>query len=395
MKNRIWFAGILGLATVAPAFAQTDDAAPTAATNSNWVGTQGLGDPLTANIDVQTGPNDLRCLGVMKAWGKFWVSGAGNGGGGADQKIHRYDLNGTFEISFQQSTASSPLWGGRDFAVNEAANTFWLGSEAGEINEYSHSGGNISWVRRYSYPTLGTVRALGRNPNTGRFYCADFRSAIREFDLATGNIVATYSNVNNLAFYGFSWDAVNNTIWGWSQDGAPLARATEFDPATWLPTGRTFQGFDPGFVTNIAGGCHVYCDDPRNPGRLAMVGLHQGDIDFITVYDMDAACGGGGYTVTITGVCPGRVNLAWAGADPNRQQGILFARNTGNFTIQSGPCAGTQLGLGTNQLQLYNVIGTGTGSGNVNANAGQGACRGFVQLIQTHSCATSNVAQVP
>ncbi len=101
------------------------------------------------------------------------------------------------------------------------------------------------------------------------------------------------------------------------------------------------------------------------------------------------------YTCTITGTCPGTVRLAWAGAQPNRQQGILFARNTGNYTIGSGTCAGTQLGLGTNQLQLYNTIGTGSGSGSVNANAGPGACGGFVQLIQVPGCITSNVAQVP
>ncbi|MCL4196603.1 MAG: hypothetical protein KJZ69_03850 [Phycisphaerales bacterium] len=105
--------------------------------------------------------------------------------------------------------------------------------------------------------------------------------------------------------------------------------------------------------------------------------------------------GGGGYTADITGTCPGQVTLSWGGADPNRQQGIVFARNTGNFVIPNGPCQGTQLGLGTSGLQLYNVIGTGNGGGSVNANAGSGACRGFVQLIQTHSCAVSNVAQVP
>ncbi len=104
---------------------------------------------------------------------------------------------------------------------------------------------------------------------------------------------------------------------------------------------------------------------------------------------------GGGYTCSITGTCPGTVRLSWSGAQPNRNQGILFARNTGNYTIQSGPCQGTQLGLGTNQLQLYNTIGTGSGAGSVNAQAGQGACRGFVQLIQVPGCQTSNVAQVP
>ena len=374
----------------APAFCQVDEAAPAASVYSEFIGTDGLGDPLTGTLDVQTGPNDLRCLGVMKAWGKFWVSGAGDGSGGVAQKIHRYDLNGNFESSFQQSTASSPLWGGRDFAVNEAGNVFWLGSEAGEINEYSHSGGNISWVRRYSYPALGIVRALGRNPNTGRFYCADFRSVIREFDITNGTVVNTFSNLNNLAFYGFSWDAVNNTIWGWSQDGTPLVRATEFDPASFVPTGREFQGFDPGFVTNIAGGCHIYCDDPRNPGRVAMVGLHQGDFDFITVYDMDAACGGGGFAITLSGPCPGSKTLSWTGAGSG-QMGIVIGNAQGNTTIPFGPCQGTVLGI-RGSLLLYNVIGTQGGAGQVSGTVGGNACGKFVQCINTGTCNTSNVA---
>ncbi len=104
---------------------------------------------------------------------------------------------------------------------------------------------------------------------------------------------------------------------------------------------------------------------------------------------------GARYTCSITGTCPGTVRLSWSGARPNIQQGIVFARNTGNFVIPSGPCQGTQLGLGTNQLQLYNTIGTGNGAGSVNAQAGPGACGGFVQLIQVPGCQTSNVAQVP
>ncbi len=122
-----------------------------------------------------------------------------------------------------------------------------------------------------------------------------------------------------------------------------------------------------------------------------------GTVGNVAAFDnMDIAAGGPPpYTCAISGTCPGTVRLSWSGARPSIQQGILFARNTGNFTIQSGPCQGTQLGLGTNQLQLYNMIGTGNGAGSVNAQAGQGACRGFVQLIQVPGCQTSNVAQVP
>jgi len=102
---------------------------------------------------------------------------------------------------------------------------------------------------------------------------------------------------------------------------------------------------------------------------------------------------GGGYVLSLTGECPGTVRLEWSGADPDRQQGILIARNTGNVVVPNGPCQGTQLGLGAKRLRLHRIISTGEGVGAVSAETQ--ACGWYVQLIQTHSCATSNVAQVP
>ncbi len=106
--------------------------------------------------------------------------------------------------------------------------------------------------------------------------------------------------------------------------------------------------------------------------------------------------GGGGYTCNITGACPGNINVNWAGAQPNKTQGIVFASNTGSFTISSGSCAGTQLGLGTRNLQLVRTIGTGSGSGSIGRAVGSGACGGFVQLVTVGSpCETSSVGQIP
>lgn len=102
---------------------------------------------------------------------------------------------------------------------------------------------------------------------------------------------------------------------------------------------------------------------------------------------------GEAYLVSVTGECPGTVRVEWSGADPDRQQGILAARATGNFVIPTGACEGTELGLGAQSLRLHGIIGTGGGAGAVNASTR--ACGWYVQLIQTHSCATSNVAQVP
>lgn len=109
---------------------------------------------------------------------------------------------------------------------------------------------------------------------------------------------------------------------------------------------------------------------------------------------------GGGYRLSVSGVCPGRVTIEWSGAPPRQQQGLLFARGMGNQVIPPGnPCAGTVLGLNGNQLRLVDPPGffsTGnSGSGSFSGQAASGACGGFLQLIQGGSCALSNVVQVP
>ncbi|MCC6907819.1 MAG: hypothetical protein IT430_07760 [Phycisphaerales bacterium] len=106
--------------------------------------------------------------------------------------------------------------------------------------------------------------------------------------------------------------------------------------------------------------------------------------------------GGGGVGLSIRGQCPGTITLAWSNATPSRPLAIAFANNTGSFVLPQGPCGGTQLGLGTDNLRLVNTINTGSGSGQVNGQVGTGACGGYVQLIVVESpCTTSNVAQIP
>lgn len=125
---------------------------------------------------------------------------------------------------------------------------------------------------------------------------------------------------------------------------------------------------------------------------------HSGSqIEGNTAWDnIEVIAGPPSYSCTVTGQCPGTVNVAWDNAQPNRQQGIVFASNTGSFTIPGGPCAGTTLGLGTQNLRLVNTVGTGGGSGSVNGQAGTGACGGYIQLVTVaNPCEASTVDQLP
>ncbi len=103
----------------------------------------------------------------------------------------------------------------------------------------------------------------------------------------------------------------------------------------------------------------------------------------------------GGLRLSMSGACPGEVTASWQDAPSNVIMGVVFALATGNAVVPTGPCAGTVLGLGTNQLQLVTTVNSGGGSGSV---VGQVAnpvvCDGYLQLIEAGSCGTSNVVRV-
>lgn len=271
------------------------------------------------------------------------------------------------------------------------------GANVGDTGaEYSLTGTDLG--ARYTHPA-GTSRCWDGATNGTHFFTIDTAGAVWQFNddwtdpiflFSAGGIgalaydpdnnslwVGTFSGATNLTQYSLSGNVISSFSTGHTQN-----MAVALDPADgtlWIHD-RTAQGtFEQWTRTG------------QRLQRIAVPGMSgqnalSGEFRF----------GGGAYTCTITGPCPGTVRISWSNAPSNTQQGIVFARNTGNFIIQSGPCAGTQLGLGTSQLQLVNTIGTGNGSGAVNGQAGPGACGGFVQLVAVGTpCRTSTVAQVP
>lgn len=133
-----------------------------------------------------------------------------------------------------------------------------------------------------------------------------------------------------------------------------------------------------------------FLDDPSTPDT----GRGPSPIVDIGAYEFQV---GGGFRLTLVGICPGRVVLQWANAVPHRQMGVLYARSTGAVHIPGGACAGTQLGLGSSHLRLVTILPTGNGNGQVASTIGTGACGGYIQLAVADGqpCATSNVAQLP
>lgn len=105
-----------------------------------------------------------------------------------------------------------------------------------------------------------------------------------------------------------------------------------------------------------------------------------------------------GPELAVTPSCPsgGPIQISWSGATGGGTIALLYSRSTGSFRIPNGnPCAGTQLGLGSNQIQIaYQGSAGQSGSRTVNSNAGPAACGGYLQLLDLAICATSNVASI-
>jgi hypothetical protein len=106
----------------------------------------------------------------------------------------------------------------------------------------------------------------------------------------------------------------------------------------------------------------------------------------------------GQLSLDVSATCPGGgpIRIEWSGATPGGTAALIFALNQGSVVIPSpNPCVGTQLGLGSNQIQVgWQGPAGANGSRVLNATAPGGACGGFLQLLDVASCDRSNVEGV-
>lgn len=103
--------------------------------------------------------------------------------------------------------------------------------------------------------------------------------------------------------------------------------------------------------------------------------------------------------LSLTGDCPGTITLEWRGARANQRLALLHAASRGDATIPGGqPCAGTRLGLATDQLKVITTLSAGReGRGRAQGSVAAESCGNHLQLlaVSAPTCATSNVATIP
>ena len=94
----------------------------------------------------------------------------------------------------------------------------------------------------------------------------------------------------------------------------------------------------------------------------------------------------------------GELEVRWFQATPDQRAriAILFGKRTGHFAIPNGnPCAGTELGLSAQALQVAFVRSAGQfGAGRLTTTIPRSACGGYLQLLDLTRCELSNVVRI-
>ena len=105
---------------------------------------------------------------------------------------------------------------------------------------------------------------------------------------------------------------------------------------------------------------------------------------------------GGGFQLDVNATCPGggATTIRWTGASASGRVALVRANNVGAFTIPSGGCAGTQLGVsgGVSLIGVY--TSTPGGNGNLSVTIPAGGCGKKLQAVDLDTCATSAVLTV-
>ena len=100
--------------------------------------------------------------------------------------------------------------------------------------------------------------------------------------------------------------------------------------------------------------------------------------------------GVGALSLAVSGDCPGLLDVEVDGALPGATLLLAWSPEAGSSTISGGPCGGTPVDLATPTV-LLELVADGAGQASAAVVAPEQACGYVFQLLDTASCAASNV----
>lgn len=267
---------------------------------------------------------------------------------GAQPNSHEYDLDGFPTGAMVPYTPVNAVDGGVNGDTNYQLGNAFSGNATVYRANADWSGQQAMWNVTGSDLVGITFDAV-----SGNLWISD-RNNIYQFDLA-GNPVSQFAHTSGRGC--IAWEPSTDTIW---------------------------------YVRNGSNQIDQYSKTGSLLQSLTITGLASNN------WGAEFPMAGGGVSLSREGECPGRITATVRGATPDGQVGLIYARNTGNFTIPPGqPCAGTQLGLGSQAIRLVATArADGNGVAVFSGNAPAPTCGGHIQAIDVRTCSTSNVEQL-
>ncbi|MFG0329886.1 MAG: hypothetical protein ACF8PN_08315 [Phycisphaerales bacterium] len=184
-------------------------------------------------------------------------------------------------------------------------------------------------------------------------------------------------------------------------DQGEYAISCDFDGfvAESIPT-MVFSGESRAYYYQTAGHGPFPADIYGGEIDLSDLGVPDGDTIFAARFRTTNTAGdpvalaaiAGGFSIEVSGTCPGALTVTATGATAGGTVALVYARNTGSFTIPGGfTCGGTQLGVDATVQLVQTRTADGSGTAVFSGNAPAAACGGVIQAIDAATCDTSNV----
>lgn len=98
-------------------------------------------------------------------------------------------------------------------------------------------------------------------------------------------------------------------------------------------------------------------------------------------------------TVTLTGACPGAIDIDMSGMTPGGTLYVLTANAPGGITVPTGPCAGTTSGLGAGLALQATPSANANGALSLSPTIPAPLCGALIQVLDEGTCTFSNVSQ--
>ena len=241
---------------------------------------------------------------------------------------------------------------------------------------------------------IDEIFAAGLDPVTGRLWAIQ-NSSSNLYVINTNNANTTFVATTNVFADGGYWDVQRNALVVNQIGAQDFFSVDMMGFATPLASNGSFTDNNDFDLDRATGQLFAWdwssTQRTYSAATFALLGQTASGFSSDAMAIIDSAPPMGPM-ISSVGTCPGPVTITVNGLTAGGQVAFVRANATGSFTVPSGACAGTNLGLNAPQLLTTMMVPPG-GTLTIPANLGAGQCTKYFQAVDLSTCQVSNVWQ--